>query len=83
MWQRDANLVPQENFSSARQLPVRTALNAQGPTLRLHSYYIHRRKKVKRNCGKIIRPLFHLIISLYFMHLFANNFVDLVDIHRF
>ncbi len=33
MQQRDAKSAPQETFSSARQLPVRAALNAQIPTL--------------------------------------------------
>lgn len=71
MRQRDAKFVPQVSFSSAWQLPVQTALNAQKSTLPMtiqfvfadQSNWIFRRKN-SLNC------FFTLLFSVY---LFPTN----------
>lgn len=59
-WQRDATVAPQDRkigFSFVRQLPVRTTLNAQPPTLQFlllyYTSYFHRMQEKFQKYPKI------------------------------
>lgn len=72
MQQRDASLKPQDFFSSAGQLPVPAALNAQGSTL-LFCYY-------NRFCFclQVFFSIALYMVFVCFIHTFLLDFVAVI-----